>query len=142
VKQVSKKRARAVSAHRRPGYLEAMESRASKSDDSYWWFLDADYESLAKEFALGSAQSPRSSGPGTELKALLAKIGIHASPTCKCNKMAKKMDEWGQESLNHIEEIVDVMEETAKKRGLPFMRAAGAAMVRVACWKARRKGNG
>jgi len=80
-------------------------------------------------------------GPGTELKALLAKIGIHASPTCGCNKMAKKMDEWGQESLNHIEEIVDVMEETAKKRKLPFLRTAGRILVRQACRIARKKGN-
>jgi hypothetical protein len=82
-------------------------------------------------------------GPGTELKALLATIGIVASPTCSCNKMAKKMDEWGPaESLNHIEEIVDVMEETAKKRKLPFLRTAGRTLVRIACWKAKRKGNG
>jgi hypothetical protein len=82
------------------------------------------------------------SGPGTELKALLAGIGIVASPTCSCNKMARQMDEWGQESLNHIEEIVDVMEATAKKRKLPFLRTAGRTLVRIACWKAKRKGNG
>lgn len=82
------------------------------------------------------------SGPGTELKALLAKIGIHASPTCGCNKMARKMDEWGQESLNHIEEIVDVMEATARKRKLPFLRTAGRILVRQACRISRKKGNG
>jgi hypothetical protein len=81
------------------------------------------------------------SGPGTELKALLAKIGIHASPTCGCNKMARKMDKWGQESLDHIEEIVDVMEQTAKGRKLPFLRAAGRILVRQACRISRKKGN-
>lgn len=85
---------------------------------------------------------PPSHGPGAELKALLATIGIHSSPTCKCNKMAKQMDAWGPvESLAHIEEIVDVMEETAKKRNLPFLRTAGRSLVRIACWKAKRKGN-
>jgi hypothetical protein len=84
-------------------------------------------------------ESAPTSGPGTELKALLATLGIVASPTCKCNKMAKKMDEWGQESLHHIEEIVDVMEETAKARKLPFLRAGARQLVRLACWKARRK---
>lgn len=80
------------------------------------------------------------SGPGTELKALLATIGIHSSPTCKCNKMAKQMDQWGpDESLAHLEEIVDVMQETAQKRSLPFLRAGARQMVRIACWKARRK---
>jgi hypothetical protein len=78
-------------------------------------------------------------GPGTELQALLAAFGIVASPTCKCNKMARQMDAWGQESLAHMEEIVDVMEATAKARKLPFLRAAARQMVRLACWKARRK---
>lgn len=83
------------------------------------------------------------SGPGTELKALLAKIGIHASPTCGCNNMARKMNEWGpDESLNHIEEIVDVMEQTAKARKLPFLRTAGRILVRQACRIAKKKSNG
>lgn len=82
------------------------------------------------------------SGPGTELKKLLESIGIKASPTCKCNKMAKKMDKWGpEESLLHIEEIVDVMEATAKTRKLPFIRAVGRKLVQLACWRARRKAN-
>ena len=81
---------------------------------------------------------PRKSlGPGTELKALLAKFGIHASPTCGCNAMAQKMNEWGEESLDHIDEIVDVMQETAAKRGLPFVRLVGAQLVKTAVrrWK-------
>jgi hypothetical protein len=85
-------------------------------------------------------ESAPTSGPGTELKTLLATFGIVASPTCKCNKMARQMDSWGpDESLAHMEEIVDVMEETAKARKLPFLRAGARQMVRLACWKARRK---
>jgi len=81
-----------------------------------------------------------SSGPGTELKALLASFGIHASPTCQCNKMATQMDSWGpEESLKHIEQIVDVMQETAKARKLPFLRPVGRKLVRIACARARRK---
>lgn len=81
---------------------------------------------------------PPTHGPGTELKALLAKFGIHASPTCGCNAMARKMDAWGpDESLKHLEEIVDVMEETAKKRNLPFIRSAGRLLVRRAISKSR-----
>lgn len=80
------------------------------------------------------------SGPGAELKAILAAFSIHASPTCQCNKMATQMDAWGPaESLKHIEQIVDVMQETAKGRGLPFLRAAGRKLVRIACARARRK---
>jgi hypothetical protein len=85
-------------------------------------------------------RTPRpASGPGTELKALLAAIGIVASPTCKCNKMARQMDAWGQESLAHMDEIVDVMEETAKARKLPFLRAGAKQLVRLAVWRARKK---
>lgn len=81
-----------------------------------------------------------SSGPGTELKALLASFGIKATSGCKCNSMARQMDSWGpDESLKHIEEIVDVMQETAKSRKLPFLRLAGRKLVRVACNRARKK---
>lgn len=77
-------------------------------------------------------------GPGAELKKLLAKFGIHATPNCKCNKMARRMDEWGpDECLKHIEEIVDVMEEEARKRSLPFLRGIGRFMVRKAVRRAR-----
>jgi hypothetical protein len=79
-------------------------------------------------------------GPGTELKALLKTIGIVASPTCKCNKMARQMDQWGpDESLAHMEEIVDVMEETARARKLPFLRVAARQLVRLAVRRARKK---
>lgn len=82
--------------------------------------------------------SPLPAGPGTQLKSLLAKFGIHATPNCKCNSMARKMDQWGpDESLNHLEEIVDVMQETAEKRGLPFLRTAAKMMVRRAISKSR-----
>lgn len=76
-------------------------------------------------------------GPGAELKALLAKIGITASPTCQCNSMATRMNQWGAESLDHIEEIVDVMQQSAKDRGLPFLRTVGRQLVKLAVrrWK-------
>lgn len=81
-----------------------------------------------------------SSGPGAELKALLASFGITASPTCQCNKMAAQMDAWGpEESLNCIDQIVDVMQETAQARQLPFLRAIGRKLVRIACARARKK---
>jgi hypothetical protein len=92
----------------------------------------------------GSPPTPPA-GPGTELKALLAKFGIHATPTCKCNATAKQMDSmeplepgW---CLSHIEEIVDVMQSTAKARGLPFLRAAGKLLVRRAVKNWQKKAN-
>lgn len=104
--------------------------------------IQADISAFRAAPPIQATNQNSTSGPGTELKALLAKVGIHASPTCGCNKMARKMDEWGQESLNHIEEIVDVMEQTAKARRLPFLRTAGRILVRQACRIAKKKGNG
>ena len=82
------------------------------------------------------ASPPPQQGPGSELKSLLATFGIHASPTCKCNAMAGKMNDMESKEpgwcLAHIEEIVDVMEETAKARKLPFLRTAGRLLVKKA----------
>jgi hypothetical protein len=137
----------AVAAHRKPGYIEAVMAVAEPVSETHIRVTVEDFKRLRAEYALpAKATKPTpaqpTSGPGTELKKLLATIGIHASPTCKCNKMAKQMDAWGwEESLKHIDEIVTVMEETAKKRKLPFVRTAGRTLVRIACWKAKRAGN-
>jgi hypothetical protein len=143
---VSLAKLHAVASDRKPGYLTAVMAVAVPVSETHIQVPEDDFARIRREYALSVAPKPSRqttpSGPGTELKALLATIGIVASPTCKCNKMARQMDEWGQESLHHIEEIVDVMEETAKKRKLPFLRTAGRTLVRIACWKAKRKGNG
>jgi hypothetical protein len=124
-------------AKRKPGYIEAVMAVAEPVSETQIRVTNEDFDLLRSEYALPDSPT---SGPGTELKALLATIGIVASPTCKCNKMARQMDSWGpDDSLDHMEEIVDVMEETAKARKLPFLRAGARQMVRLACWKARRK---
>jgi hypothetical protein len=133
-------------ADRKPGYIDAVMAVAEPVSDTHIRLSDEDFDRLRAKYAVpapkASVPKPQPSGPGTELKKLLATIGIHATPTCSCNKMAKQMDAWGPvESLNHIEEIVDVMEQTAKKRKLPFVRTAGKTLVRIACWKAKRAGN-
>lgn len=119
---------------RRPeGYLQDILSKATVDGDKVHLASEV-YRELVSKYRT----APAGTGPGTELKALLAKFGIHASPTCGCNAMAKKMDAWGpDESLNHLEEIVDVMEETATKRGLPFLRTAARLLVRRAISKSR-----
>ena len=122
-----------AAATRKPGYMEDVLRCATKVSDTHLEMPEHHFQRIRAKYA----PNP---GPGTELKAMLSTMGIHASPTCKCNKMARKMDEWGpEEAMKHIEEIVDVMEETAKKRGLPFIRTAGRALVRMACWKAKRR---
>ena len=82
---------------------------------------------------------PRNCGVGTELKKLLATIGIKASPTCSCQRRASYLDDvgvaWCEEN---IETIVDWLSQEAAKRRLPFFRTAGRLLVRRAIMLARR----
>lgn len=80
-----------------------------------------------------------SSGPGTELKKLLKKIGITASPTCSCNTKAKIMDKNGIEWCeNNLDTIVGWLKEEAIKRNLPFIDMAGRILVNRAIKNAKR----
>ena len=82
-------------------------------------------------------------GPGTELKKLLKKVGIEATPNCSCNARARRMDEeearepgWCEA---HLDEIVGWLREEATKRKLPFVDMAGRVLVRLAISNARKE---
>jgi len=78
-------------------------------------------------------------GPGTELKELLKRVGITATPNCSCNARARTMDERGCDWCEaNIAEIVGWLREEAAKRGLPFVDMAGRMLVRRAIKNARR----
>ena len=78
-------------------------------------------------------------GPGTELKALLARVGITASPDCSCNARAAEMDRQGVEWCEaNLDTIVGWLREQATARGLPFLDVAGRMLVRRAIANARR----
>jgi hypothetical protein len=80
-----------------------------------------------------------SKGPGTELKALLKKVGITASPGCACTKRAKIMDEKGCDwCAQNVDEIISWLRDEATKRNLPFFDVAGRLLVRRAIRNARR----
>jgi hypothetical protein len=88
-------------------------------------------------------QTQEISGPGTELKKLLAgwPFRITASPDCSCNQIAAQMDAWGPdecERAERIEYILAAMRENAEKRGLPFFDAAGRFLIRRAIKNARK----
>jgi hypothetical protein len=91
---------------------------------------------------LAAVASSAASGPGTELSKLLKKFGIEPTPTCACRAKAAEMDAWGCDECSkpeRIEEVVAVMREEAKARGLPFLDAAGRLLVRRAIANARRR---
>jgi hypothetical protein len=84
-------------------------------------------------------QAPPTHGPGTELKALLARVGIVAAPDCACNARAAEMDRQGVEWCEaNLDTIVGWLREQAEARGLPFLDLAGRLLVRRAISNARR----
>ena len=87
----------------------------------------------------GEPPAPPPHGPGTELKKLLATIGITATPNCSCNARAAEMDRQGADWCEHnIDTIVGWLRQEAEKRGLPFFDIAGRLLVRRAIRNARR----
>ena len=89
---------------------------------------------------------PPSDGPGTRLKALLRDwLGIEASPTCKCNGMALKMNHRGPDWCEGegMAEILDVMRAEHAKRWeagktiLPWSDFAARRLVFLAVRQAR-----
>lgn len=82
---------------------------------------------------------PTPSGPGTELKRLLASIGITSSPGCSCNQRAREMDARGPEWCEaNLDTIVGWLREEASKRKLPFVDMAGRLLVKRAIRNARK----
>jgi hypothetical protein len=83
---------------------------------------------------------PLGYGPGTELKRLLSTFGIAPKPGCKCIARAEEMDRRGCDWCDaNINTIVGWLREEATKRGLPFIDAAAAMLVRRAIHNARSK---
>ncbi len=61
---------------------------------------------------------PLGFGPGTELKGILASVGINPSPTCSCRTRMRTMDDWGVEGCEeHFDTIVGWLEESAESWG-------------------------
>jgi len=85
---------------------------------------------------------PITRGPGTELKKLLALIGITSAPDCACRAHAAEMDRREQEAPGwcaaNLDTIVGWLREQATARGLPFLDAAGKMLIRRAIRNARK----
>lgn len=85
---------------------------------------------------------PLGFGPGTELKKMLARIGITPTPGCKCVARAEEMDRREQMQpgwcAENIDLIVSWLREEAEKRGLPFIDTAAKLLVRRAISLAKK----
>lgn len=131
----------AESVNRPPGYYEDVMSRGRMRDDGFVEFEKDVFDELVRKYSPGVARySQTGGGPGTELKKILALVGITATPNCSCNARAAEMDRqgcsWCEE---HIDTIVGWLREEAEKRGLPFLDAAGRLLVRRAIRNARKQ---
>ena len=128
-----------------PGRLRALNAMAlSRPAGFLEKVLELPANATAEDLAgVGaSIAPPPAAGPGTELKKLLAKIGIKSSPTCSCNKRAKTMDENGIEWCEqNVETICDWLAEESAKRKLPFVRLAGKAIIHMAIRRAKKGNN-
>ena len=83
---------------------------------------------------------PPREGPGTELHRILARWGIRETSKCACKSREREMNAWGPDKcLERIDRIVDWMAAEAKKRHLPFVRAAAVLLVRRAVRLARAR---
>ena len=126
-----------ASTNRPLGYLEEVLGFGIQ-EGGLVYLSDEAYATLSAKYR--TPRNPaQSGGPGTELKALLSKIGIRSSPTCSCNKRAKTMDEKGIAWCEqNVETICDWLAEESAKRKLPFLRAAGKVIINMAIKRAKK----
>jgi hypothetical protein len=109
------------------------------SQDGDEWTIDVDHPAYPRVSRLPQPAPVPTNGPGTELKKLLARVGITATPDCACNARAAEMDRQGVKWCEaNIDTIVGWLREQATARGLPFLDLAGRLLVRRAIQNARR----
>lgn len=90
------------------------------------------------EFVRRGAPVP-ATGPGTELKKVLSKIGIKETPGCGCASRAREMDHRGVEwCQQNIDTIVGWLKEEAEKQGLPFVDFAARLLIKYAIRRASK----
>jgi len=95
-----------------------------------------DFDAAAKQ----AVKSIRTTGPGTELKNILKKIGIIAKPNCSCNARARIMDQKGCNwCAANIDLIIEWLKEESIKRKLPFIKIISKCIIYYAIYLARKK---
>jgi hypothetical protein len=135
----------AAAPHRKPGYLDAVMAVAKDVSETHITLEAQDFARLRSEYGTQPQKAPPAPthGPGVELKKLLKKVGIVATPNCSCNARARRMDvEEAREPgwcEAHLDEIVGWLREEAEKRKLPFLDVAGRVLVRRAISNARKE---
>jgi hypothetical protein len=121
------------------GYTLAEVAACIVAEDGETITVDPDHPAYPRETRAGAAAPLPTAGPGTELKAILARVGIVATDSCPCNARAAEMDANGCEWVEaNLDTVVGWLREQATARGLPFLDVAGRVLVRRAVRNARR----
>lgn len=121
-----------MAAHRPLGYEADVLRLSSDLGNGKLGISEEDYEALKLRY-----RGVASGGVGTQLKVLLSKIGIQATPSCRCSARARAMDLRGIGwCRDNSEQIVTWLEEEAAARGLPFLRSAGRGLLWLAIKRA------
>jgi hypothetical protein len=109
------------------------------AQDGDEWTIDVEHPAYPRVSRLAEPAPTPAGGPGTELKKLLARVGIMSTPNCSCNARAAEMDRQGCEWCEtNLDTIVGWLREQAEARGLPFLDLAGRMLVRRAIKNARK----
>jgi hypothetical protein len=109
------------------------------AQDGDEWTIDVEHPAFPRASRLPEPPPIPTGGPGAELKKLLARVGITATPDCSCNARSAEMDRQGVEWCEaNIDTIVGWLREQAEARGLPFLDLAGRLLVRRAIQAARK----
>ena len=120
-----------------PGLVQAIKDFLDSHPE---WFLASHTREQYGLTVLGRLEEDRPSekvhlwppgfGPGTELKALLAALGVEEKPNCDCNAKSLQMDLWGIAGCReHFDEIVGWMREGQGRWGWAEKMAIAAKAV-------------
>jgi hypothetical protein len=101
--------------------------------------LDVDAKGITRKMIIACAARPPQIGPGSELKKLLALIGIDPTTTCSCHAHALEMDRRGTAwCRQNIGTIVGWLREEAERRGLPFVEIVARGLIKSAIRRAAK----
>lgn len=78
-------------------------------------------------------------GPGTILAGMLSSMGINSTPNCSCRRRALLMNERGPQWCKENKgQILEWLEQEAKKRKLAYIQSAASLMLDKAIAKSER----
>lgn len=91
---------------------------------------DERYQKLWAKRNGSPAKAVATSGPGTELKQLLAELGFRAKPDCGCEAKWRRMNEWGVGGCRaNLDTILGWLTEAKNQAGwLETIRGAALAV--------------